>query len=445
MPDGTAFAVVEFARERWGYRFRSRAALHRHQTRRLRRLLAGPAQRTRALAGVDPATPLARLPRTTSAALKADPGEYLAAPLDAERALAEAIEADLARAAPPVIDGIAVGVSSGTSGRRSLFAVDAAERSRWGATVLARLAPAGVLRRALAVGSPPLRIAFALRAPSELYETVGSRRIDFRFIDLVRPYPEVRAAIAGLEPEVVVAPASVLERLARDVEAGACALAPIVAISVAEPLDDEASGRIARALGCPVRQVYQAAEGLLAASCEAGGLHLLEEHCIIERDWLDAERTRFAPIVTDLARTTQVSVRRRLDDVIRVAEGSPERCRCGRITRRIEGIDGRADEVLELPNAVGDGTGALFPDVVRRAFAVGAGHIADWQIEAGPGRWRVGLRPEPGSSADDARAEAAGAIERACAAVGLRVPRLEFLPWRAPEPGAKRRRIRSVR
>lgn len=434
--------ALEFVRERWGYRFRSRAALRRHQARRLRRLLAGPAQRTRALAGIDPATPLERLPRTTSRALKSDPGEYLAADFDAEAAIERAVEAERDRRPGPVVDGIAIGVSSGTSGRRGLFAVDARERARWSATILARAIPPRLLRRIASPWAPPVRIALALRSASELYEAVRSGRVDFRFVDLVQPYGAILGELEGLAPDVLVAPASVLGELARDVAAARATLAPSLAIAVAEPLDDAAAGEIARAFGAEVRQIYQATEGLLAVTCDAGALHLLEEHCIIEPDWLDATRTRFAPLVTDLARTTQISVRRRLDDVLRIHPDSLARCRCGRRTRRIAAIDGRADEILELPAARSAFRGRIFPDQLRRAFLAESGAIGRWQVLAAPSRWQVGIEPAAGVTLEEAAAAAELAIVGLCAALALAPPALEIVPWTPPEPGAKLVRVR---
>lgn len=435
-------AALTFLRYRWGYRFPSRAALHRHQQRRLRALLAGPVQATRGGCGLSPQTPLPQLPTTTSRHLKLDPGEWLAAPIDVDAALGVALRAEATRDFQPEIDGITVGVSSGTSGRRSLFAVSPAERREWAAIVLARLLPGKILRQILTPWQPPVRLAFILRASGNLYETVASPRLTFQFIDLLQPYGNVLRETAAMKPDVIVAPTSVLEALASAARAGEARLTPQLVVAVAEPCDEESLRMLQEAFSCEVRQVYQATAGLLGVTCEAGELHLLEEHCIVEPRWLDAERTRFHPLVTDLARTTQVSLRRELDDVLRTApDGGLGRCRCGRRTRRLSAIDGRGDDVLRGMSAHG-GDAVLFPDVLRRAFVVHGHRIADWRIRAhDDGGWEIAVVPIGTAPRAEAEEDALAALEEACLQVDMVMPPVSFTAWQKPPPGAKRRRI----
>ncbi|MDO9397722.1 MAG: hypothetical protein Q7T71_14330, partial [Herbiconiux sp.] len=260
---------------------------------------------------------------------------------------------------------------------------------------------------------PPVRIAFFLRAGGALYESVASSRVRFTFFDLTRPLDEhLRALDAGGPVDVLVAPASVLQALAEAALSGALRIRPGQTVSVAEVLDPDAADTVERAWGTPPRQVYQATEGLLALSCEHGALHLAEESVLMEREWLDAERTRFIPLVTDLERRTQIVARHRLDDVLRLDARALERCRCGRVTTVLAAVDGRADAVLQVPSLDGRRTVPVFPDALRQAVLTARpagsataveGHsapFADWRLRQVGTVLHVALRdPAPGAEA----------------------------------------------
>jgi putative adenylate-forming enzyme len=203
-------------------------------------------------------------------------------------------------------------------------------------------------------------------------------------------------------------------------------------VSVAEVLDPDAEALIERAWGARPRQVYQATEGLLALPCESGALHLNEESVRIDREWLDAERTRFVPLVTDFDRRTQIIVRHRLDDVLRIDPHAPERCSCGRVTTRLAGIDGRADAVLRLPSADGTTTIEVFPD----AMAVESEGFSDWRIR----QRGVTVHVELADPAPDARARVERALTSLLETWGCRAS-LVHDDWTPPDPEAKRRRI----
>ncbi|MEX5612996.1 adenylate synthase, partial [Pseudomonas protegens] len=120
-------------------------------------------------------------------------------------------------------------------------------------------------------------------------------------------------------PDVLVAPATVLRGLAQAALAGQLTIRPRHILSVAEVLESTDAELVQQAFGRKPQQIYQASEGFLGYTCEAGTLHLNESHLHIEPQWLDAERTRFQPIITDFSRRTQLIVRYRLNDILRVA------------------------------------------------------------------------------------------------------------------------------
>lgn len=419
---------------------RTRAAVERAQRRALarweRRVLpraphgrapGGRPLRHADLPVVDKATVLARFASFTTT------GTTL------EEAMAVARRAERSRDfAPTLPGGIAVGLSSGTSGTPGVFLVSERERQRWAGEILARVLSRAHVRRILAPWRPPLRIGFLLRADSQLYRSVASRRVRFAFFDLVRPIDEHLGPLERLRPDVLVGPATALRAIADAVADGRCRLAPAQVVSVAEVLEPRDAAAIEAALGARPQQVYQATEGLLGTSCAHGSVHLREQSILVERERLPGSDRAFVPIVTDLERETQIVARYRLDDVLVERAGA---CPCGDARLALEAIGGRLDESLALRRVDGGEVRAL-PDAVRRAFAVAseAGAWADWAIEQDPLGLVVRLR-EPTAGAEDAVREA---LEALAAAHGAEAPPLRLAPWRPQAPGAKLRRIRRV-
>lgn len=354
-----------------------------------------------------------------------------------EEALAVALEAERSRDFAPRLHGLTVGLSSGTSGRRGVFLVADGERAAWAGLVLGRLLAPSCLRQILSPWRPRLRVAFFLRSGSNLYQTLDSRRLELRFYDLKRPFAELAAELAGHGADILVAPATVLAALA----AAGLELAPRQVLAVAEVLEDDHRRRVEKAFGVRVDQVYQATEGFLGSSCELGRIHLHEEEILFEKEWLDAERTRFHPILTDLRRETQLIVRYRLDDVLRLAPEQP--CPCGRPTLALEAIEGRADDVFAVAGA-GGGTITLFPDLLRQMMAVAGQGIEDYVIEQHPGGVRLGLRLEPGAEGEAARARVAAAWASLLEGCGAAPVPLEWVPYLAAPLDRKKRRIRRV-
>ncbi|MDB4917868.1 MAG: hypothetical protein JWM95_5512 [Gemmatimonadetes bacterium] len=355
-------------------------------------------------------------------------------PLD--RALDIALAAERSRNFLPTIDGLTVGLSSGTSGTRGVFLVSPAERERWAGVILARVLTPASLRRLFNPFALPLSVSFFLRANSNLYESLGRRRLGFVFHDLTLPMDAHVRALNRRPPDVLVAPPTVLRQLADAVLGGTLQIVPQQVVSVAEVLEADDRLLIENAFRVPLQEIYQATEGFLGASCPAGRVHLNEELIHVEPEWLDAEQRRFRPVVTDFSRTTQLIVRYRLDDVL-IDAGSP--CACGRVTRSLEAVEGRADDVLWAAR-LGDGCDMpVFPDVVRRSMAQADAVMRDYRIEQHGDEWHVRL---------DAESDAALAVRREleglCRTLHVQAPRLVFNEWRAASALEKRRRIRCV-
>jgi len=334
---------------------------------------------------------------------------------------------------PQLPGGITVGLSSGTSGTRHVFLVDRADRCRWAGQILARTLSADSLRQILNPFREPLRIAFFLRANSNLYTTLGGRRVGFVYHDLTRPFGTLLREVEEQDPHVIVAPATVLAELARRRPGG---LRPRQVLSVAEVLDERDRSAVEDAFGTRVLEIYQATEGFLGVSCAEGRIHLNEEDLHIEKRWLDGKLDRFHPVITDFSRSGQWFVRHLLNDILRPSDGP---CPCGRATLALDRIEGRAEEVLHARDE-GGAVLPVFPDSVRQAL---------YSMETPPGLYRIEehgdlweIRLHGGGAALESGV--ADALTKLLLGLGLVPPGFRFCPWTEQSPGEKQKRLRCV-
>ncbi|SPX60656.1 hypothetical protein [Legionella feeleii] len=91
-------------------------------------------------------------------------------------AFAIALKAETTRDFSPLMNDIAVGLSSGTSGSRGLFLTSPRERDAWVGTILAKALPEGLKAEE--------RIAFFLRANNQLYTNLSKSKKS-NFISLI--------------------------------------------------------------------------------------------------------------------------------------------------------------------------------------------------------------------------------------------------------------------
>lgn len=358
-------------------------------------------------------------PTTDKAAMMAEFDRLNTVGVQRDLALEAALEAEDSRDFTPTVGGVTVGLSSGTSGSRGVFLASPAERSRWAGTILAKTLPGSLLF------GPQHRIAFFLRANSNLYTTVGSRRVRFEFFDLLRPVEDHLARLDALAPTVLVAPPSMLRMLSEAQGAEALHVAPAKVISVAEVLDPLDALHIARAFGDPVHQIYQATEGLLGTTCCHGTLHLSEDGLVIQREYLDTERTRFTPVITDFRRRSQPILRYRLDDVLVLR---PTPCPCGSVMTALDCVEGRADDLFYLPRTEGGPLRPVFPDFVRRSIIAASDAIEAYGVrQVAADAVELFLRVRPGATRDEVRAAALRSLDALWSRLGCTVPAVRFV------------------
>lgn len=427
--------LAAFARTRWGWRFRSRAALERHQEGLLARQLRFLAERSplfRAGADAGPVVTargeirahaaLADLPLMDKGRMMATFNQLNTVGVLLADVESVAFSAEHSRDFTEMLgEDIAVGLSSGTSGHRGVFVTSQAERDEWAGTVLALTLPRGRLWGH--------RIALFLRADNELYQTVHSRAVDFRFYDTHGDLAAHARDLAAYRPTILVGPPSVL-RVVADHLGPDERVRPQRLLSVAEVLTDADAAALAETFGQRrVHQLYQCTEGLLARTCEEGTLHLNEEFVVFEREVVEGRR--FIPIVTDLRRRTQPIVRYRLNDIL-VERATP--CPCGGVTTALERIEGREDDALVVSGVT------VFADMVTRAIirADGFTQYRVRQYIGGGDRLEIAL--------DDLSAQGAvtAVLEELWERLGVAPPLLEFVTY-THDVTQKLRRVQRVR
>lgn len=340
--------------------FASRADLERHQATQLTQFFKQTLRQSPYFSALlnthfgedwtfDPAT-FAQLPTMNKTLMLKEFNTMNTQNIDKDTAFALALQAEQDRNFTPTLNGVSVGLSSGTTGERGLFLVSPSEQARWAGVMLAKMLPDGLL-----AGE---RVALFLRANSNLYKAVATPCIEFAYYDLLLPFETLLTKLATQNPTIIVAPAQVLRAIADEVRLGNLNISPKKVISCAEVLtfaDRQAIAQIFPNL----HEVYQATEGFLASTCTHGTLHLNEEFLYIEKAWLDDER--FMPIITDFSRTTQPIVRYVLNDVLAV-KATP--CPCGLACLALSHIEGRADDGLKF------GDKQIFADSISRIIAI---------------------------------------------------------------------------
>ena len=337
--------------------FRNRKALRRRQAKRIGKHLAYVAERSPLYRGmrklssypvIDKTFMMEHFQRLNTVGIRREEAEDFAVRAERDRDFA------------PKLRGVTVGLSSGTSGHRGIFLVSDEEKVRWAGYVLAKFLPGSIL--------DSVDIAFFMRADSNLYQAVNSRRIRFHFFDIYRDMEEHIKRLEALKPEVLVGQPSLLLMLGAEAKRGALRISPRVVISIAEVLEREDELYLKKVFRQKViHQVYQCTEGCLAATCALGTLHLNEDIVHIQREYLDGRR--FVPIVTDFERKAQPVIRYRLNDIL-VERRQP--CGCKSPCLALEKIEGREDDMFSFL----DGQGReklIFPDFIRRCILFAAG------------------------------------------------------------------------
>jgi len=370
--DNLKLLLWNYFKFRYLYKFTSRDKLDKWKEKRIKEFLTATIPRSEFYRNYYKGQAIEdwrRFPKTDKQIMMENFDRLNTLGIKKEEAFQVAITAEKSRDFSPEVGNITVGLSSGTSGNRGVFLASPEERAIWAGAILAKTLPDGI------IGNE--RIAFFLRANSNLYQTIDSRRIRFRFFDLITNIEAHVRELNIFQPTILVAPPLGLRMLAEAKDAGELKVNPQKVISVADVLETLDRDYIASRFGQVVHQIYQCTEGFLAVTCNHGTLHVNEDIVHIQKEYVDNASKRFVPVITDFTRTTQPIIRYRLNDILL----EKSHCLCGSIFMAIDSIEGRADDVFYLRAKNGDGLNTVFPDFIRRAIIMTSAEIKDYKVD----------------------------------------------------------------
>lgn len=275
--------------------------------------------------------------------------------IDKGEALEFAINCERDRNFSPKLNNITIGLSSGTSSTRGVFLVSDKEKSQWAGYIIAKILKGNIFKKT--------KIAFFMRANSNLYESVKSKKIIFEFFDILKPMSENIKKLNKFEADILVGQPSVLLEICENVKDNEIVKIPKKVYSIAEVLEEKDAEYIKKTLKIDeIHQVYQCTEGCLAITCKHGRIHLNEDIVFIEKEYLDDNR--FIPIITDFERKSQPIIRYRLNDIL---VEDKEQCECGSCFTVLKKIEGREDDVF-IFNGIEGNTVKVYPDFIRRCI-----------------------------------------------------------------------------
>lgn len=414
-----------FLRTRYGKGFASHDAIEHHQKKAFQHLRHNIMPRSPFYASYAD-KPLSEWPLMNKALMMEHFTAINTAGITKEEALKIALTSEQERNFAPMIGNIAVGLSTGTSGQRGIFASNKRERALWAALMLGRFSPSFLQRQ---------RVSLFLRANNMLYERLGNTLISFEFYDLLQVFSEHLPRLTKQQPTVLIAPAQILGLLAQAQQDRLINIAPRCIISVAEVLSPEDQTAIEAVFGTRVDQVYQCTEGVLGMTCRAGNMHLNEAYVHIERDVIDEASGAFAPIITDLTRETQPVLKYRLNDIL-IPDNEP--CPCGCASLRLKRIEGRCDDILYWRGD--NGAPQMIPsDFIRQAMATSRISIRDYRaVQHGQKLLEICLET---AEFEQACSDITHNLQTLAARMKVQLPELRFYSGITVQIDQKRRRI----
>lgn len=304
--------------------------------------------------------------------------------------------------------------TAGTTGRRGTFAWN---RTEW-ATVLASYARANDWAGISAGLTGPLKMALvSSRVPTHQSAVVGaslrSGLVPTLRLDVTAPMDETVAALNRFQPRILVGYASALKPLAAEQRAGRLHISPQGVMSASEVLSPHTASELEAAWGSAPFDVYAATETAgIASPCTYRNRHVYEDLLIIEP--VDQAGNHVPPgttgaklLVTVLFSRTLPLIRYEMSDTVRLGGRG---CPCGRSFTVLEDIEGRIEDVLQLPGKAGSVSvhPIVFHHVLDEAGSAG------WQVIQEPPGLRVLLAGlAPGASIEGVRAAVIGALNEA--------------------------------
>ena len=212
-------------------------------------------------------------------------------------------------------------------------------------------------------GAPIGSVSWRQRLKTRAHEAIQRQLIINTFSQSDELWADVYSRALAFRPVLVVGYVSSLEGFAAYLQRTNRTIPGITcAIAAAEPLVDDARGRIESGLGVPVFNTYGSREFMsIAAECERrDGLHVHTENLVVETR-VEGGTEPSEILVTDLHNYGMPFVRYQTGDLGRMAKAP---CPCGRGLPRLESIEGRVLDALRTA----DGRtvpGEFFPHLLK--------------------------------------------------------------------------------
>ena len=344
--------------------------------------------------------------------------------------------------------------SSGTTGHPGLYVCDSTAIAVYRAMVIARMDRAwlsagqwlGLARRGVrlaAVVGTGGHFAGELWMESERRSSAWRRRA-YRLLSVQSPLPELVASLNTFDPAILTTYPSALELLVGEQSAGRLRLAPTFIEVSGESLSATTRRRAQAAFGCPIHDVFAAAEfWAIAIECEQEWLHVNSDWVILEPVGPDLNPTppgepSHTVLLTNLANRVQPLIRYDLGDSVLAR---PDPCPCGNPLPAIR-VAGRCDDVLRLLAADGHAVSVL-PLAIGSVADETPGLLRSQLVQSGPSEVTVRVALRPGSQADTVWAALSPNLLTWLASQGLANVRL-IRSAQAPERSATSGKFRQV-
>jgi phenylacetate-CoA ligase len=304
--------------------------------------------------------------------------------------------------------------TAGSTGRRGTFVWN---RTEW-ATVLASYARANDWAGISAGLTRPLKMALIsslvpTHQSAVVGASLGSGLVPTIRLDVTAPMDETVAALNRFQPRILVGYASALKPLAAEQHAGRLHISPQGVMSASEVFSPHTASELEAAWGSAPFDVYAATETAgIASSCTYRNRHVYEDLLIIEPvdqagNPVPAGTTGAKLLVTVLFSRTLPLIRYEMSDTVRLGGRG---CPCWRPFSLLEDIEGRIEDVLQLPGR--EGPVSIHPIVFHNLLDQTA--VSGWQVIQEVYGLRVLLAGlAPGASTAGFRAAVAGALTAA--------------------------------
>lgn len=367
--------------------------------------------------------PLAEFPIMNKTKLMADFDRIATDPM-LTRALVEQ-HVNSERCGELLLDEYRCIATGGSTGQRGLFVYD---RHAW--TVSA----ANQMRMQRMMGITPEMRGLGIGAPSPVHMSYRFHA-EFRAsrpgaptLFVTSPIEEIVAALNAYQPDYLNAYPSLIRRLAEEQKTGRLRIAPKLFRSAAEALAPDVKDLVKEVWAAPISDGYTATEtGIMAVDCEhRSGMHIAEDLVVLEV--VDAENcpvpagTQGAKMLaTVLFNHTLPMIRYEFSDLITLADGA---CPCGRPFRRIQRIEGRAEEILRFKT--GSGTVAEVHAARLWFHLVKVAGIRQYQFRGLPDGIRIRLVVVPGCDRGAVESQARIIAARALEDLGISGARIDI-------------------